>query len=177
MNLLFSLDGRIDRLSWWLGSLVPLLVLTLGFALIGVVGAGKNHVPGTVDLVTLLPLFILALVAFWINLCLTVKRYHDRGKSGIWFLVMLIPFIGGIWQLIECGFLPGTDGMNGYERSSKPTDPMADRFAEMQGGNRAPAAYASATHSTGAAHASPSYRSVPATGGARTTFGRRVSTV
>lgn len=175
MNLLFSLDGRIGRLSWWLGSLVPVLILVLGSAMVGVVGAGKHNASGTADLVVLLPLFIVIPVAFWINLCVTVKRYHDRGKSGIWFCVMLIPFIGGIWQLVECGFLAGDAGTNGYERTSKPTDGVADRLSELLGGNSA-AAYAMATPSAGMASSS-GHRSVPATGGPRTTFGRRVSTI
>jgi Protein of unknown function (DUF805) len=43
-----------------------------------------------------------------------VKRYHDRGKSGFWFFCTFIPFIGGFWQLIECGFCSGDDGDNDY---------------------------------------------------------------
>jgi hypothetical protein len=55
-----------------------------------------------------------AVLCYWINVAITVKRYHDRNKSGIWFLVIFVPFIGGIWQLVECGFLAGSSGSNDY---------------------------------------------------------------
>jgi uncharacterized membrane protein YhaH (DUF805 family) len=51
-------------------------------------------------------------VAIWINVASTVKRFHDRGKSGAWFFIVFVPFIGGIWQMIECGFCTGDDGDN-----------------------------------------------------------------
>ncbi len=46
--------------------------------------------------------------------CLTVKRYHDRGKSAWWYLIQFIPIIGGIWALVELGFCSGDDGDNEY---------------------------------------------------------------
>ncbi len=49
-----------------------------------------------------------------INICSTVKRYHDRGKSGFWFFITFVPLIGGMWQFIECGMLPGDDHNNDY---------------------------------------------------------------
>ena len=43
-----------------------------------------------------------------------IKRFHDRDKSGWWVLIGLIPIIGGIWLLIELGFLKGTPGPNRF---------------------------------------------------------------
>ena len=43
-----------------------------------------------------------------------VKRLHDRNKTGWWMLIILLPVIGGLWYLIECGFLKGTTGPNTY---------------------------------------------------------------
>jgi uncharacterized membrane protein YhaH (DUF805 family) len=42
------------------------------------------------------------------------KRWHDRGKSGWWTLIILVPAIGSIWLLVELGFLRGTPGANKY---------------------------------------------------------------
>ena len=50
----------------------------------------------------------------WMGFCLTVKRYHDRGKSAWWYLIQFIPIIGGIWALVELGFCSGDDGDNEY---------------------------------------------------------------
>jgi hypothetical protein len=36
-----------------------------------------------------------------------VRRFRDRGKSGWWALLYIVPGIGWLWILIECGFLPG----------------------------------------------------------------------
>ena len=33
---------------------------------------------------------------------------------GWWVLIAFVPVIGGLWYLIECGFLPGTVGANNY---------------------------------------------------------------
>ena len=59
-------------------------------------------------------LFVFGVVALWISLAVAVKRYHDRNKSGWWVLIALVPVIGGIWYLIEAGFLAGTPGPNDY---------------------------------------------------------------
>jgi hypothetical protein len=50
-----------------------------------------------------------------VNVSTSVKRYHDRGKSGAWFLICLIPYIGAIWQFVELGFLRGEAGTNKYD--------------------------------------------------------------
>ncbi len=50
----------------------------------------------------------------WPALALSTKRWHDREKSGWWNLILLIPIIGGLWFLIDCGVLPGTDGTNNF---------------------------------------------------------------
>lgn len=59
-------------------------------------------------------LIAVYIVVIWISLAVSVKRWHDRGKSGWWVLIGLIPLIGGIWALIETGFLPGDPGTNRF---------------------------------------------------------------
>ncbi|MGQ0485996.1 MAG: DUF805 domain-containing protein [Hyphomicrobiales bacterium] len=62
----------------------------------------------------MIPLIILVVVFLWPTLAIYAKRWHDRGKSGWWMLIILIPLIGPIWVLIELGFLRGTKGPNHY---------------------------------------------------------------
>jgi uncharacterized membrane protein YhaH (DUF805 family) len=69
---------------------------------------------------TLLSLLILPLSWPWV--ALQVKRWHDRDKSAMWLLLILVPGIGGIWTWVECGFLCGTVGKNEYGE-----DPIARR--------------------------------------------------
>jgi uncharacterized membrane protein YhaH (DUF805 family) len=44
----------------------------------------------------------------------SIKRWHDRNKSGWWVLFAFVPVIGSIWVLVETGFLRGTTGANNF---------------------------------------------------------------
>jgi len=59
-------------------------------------------------------LLVLTVAIFWIGLAVAAKRWHDRGKSAWWILIAFVPVIGGLWYLIECGFLKGTSGANRF---------------------------------------------------------------
>jgi uncharacterized membrane protein YhaH (DUF805 family) len=121
MNLLFGFSGRIRRGGWWLGQLAIVvlwvLVITIFALFAKVADPSAAHGPGELSqggasvAVALVAGFILSL---WINFATTIKRYHDLDKSGAWSLMLFAPFIGGIWVLIECGFLRGSPGGNGY---------------------------------------------------------------
>jgi uncharacterized membrane protein YhaH (DUF805 family) len=105
--LLLSFEGRITRKQFWLTILV--------FIVIGVVAGlidAVLHTPavGSSGIVGLL----VSLAMIYPALALYAKRWHDRGKSGWWTLIGLIPIVGAIWLLIELGFLRGTPGANKY---------------------------------------------------------------
>jgi uncharacterized membrane protein YhaH (DUF805 family) len=133
-SLLFSFRGRISRRQWWLGA----LILLLGIALM----LGIAFWSG--DPLLALPLILAVFVATY---ALSVKRLHDRGKSGwwalvfiflpgvadrwsdrltedtpLWWVLVLIGSVLTIWGLIELGFRRGTDGGNDYG-----PDPLAQR--------------------------------------------------
>lgn len=57
-------------------------------------------------------LVLYSLAIFIPNLAVIVRRLHDQDKSGWWFLIGLVPIIGGIWLLI----LYLTDGTPGPNR-------------------------------------------------------------
>lgn len=125
MNLLFGFSGRIGRGGWWLGQLATLVVIVLFMGiLMGIVGTGNHEgrpspemVEGAGTSITIVMLCMVVLIA-WINLATTIKRFHDRDKSGAWFLISFVPLIGGVWIIVECGILPGSPGSNGYGPSS-----------------------------------------------------------
>ncbi len=118
--LLFSFEGRINRLPYWCVALVAFaLGAGLNFA-VGDLGPGRPMTAGPAILETL---FVLLFV--WIGLAVQIKRWHDRDKSGWWALMNLIPIVGTIWVLIECGFLRGTPGRNRYG-----PDPLAGTHPE-----------------------------------------------
>ena len=128
MALFTSFEGRINRQKWWLGMIVLMIVEWIVFMLVGMklglstmAGMDPND-PATAQSLVMLsaPMLIVGLVFLWPSLALYAKRWHDRGKSGWWTLIILIPLIGGLWALIELGFLRGTDGPNEYG-----ADPLA----------------------------------------------------
>lgn len=118
LNTFFGFQGRIGRGSWWLAQLIAIPVVYLfGFTALAGIGMSISDQPDPNDMaggVALLVIVAAIAIAIWINAASSVKRYHDRGKSGFWFLIVFVPFIGGIWQLIECGFCSGDDGENDY---------------------------------------------------------------
>lgn len=103
-DLLFQFDGRINRAKYWLGFLIV--------AVAGVIVAGIAAAVNSNAFWGLAGLALLALL--WPSIAIEIKRWHDRDKSGWWWLIRLVPFIGGLWVLIECGFLEGTQGPNQY---------------------------------------------------------------
>ncbi len=134
MNFLFSFQGRIGRLQWWLGQLTVLIGLICIFKII--ISSGNAYINDLSQMIVLqekiffleegklntnfvILILIILVLSTWINTALTVKRFHDRNKSGLWYFVILIPYIGSIWQLIECGFLAGTVGTNEYDGPKK----------------------------------------------------------
>jgi uncharacterized membrane protein YhaH (DUF805 family) len=119
--LLFSFDGRARRGEYWKGTLLLVLLVfatVLAIAIpFGLSGLFEGDEPPLVFFIVLL---LLMVPVFWSSLAISVKRWHDRGKSGAWVLIGLIPYIGSIWAFIECGCLRGTSGDNAYG-----SDPLA----------------------------------------------------
>ena len=121
MQSLFSFDGRLNRAKFWLiliatdiavfVLLAILVAVTGGSMTMGEDGSMPTMGGGVMGNLVALVIFVAAV---WIGLAVGVKRYHDRSKSGWWVLIVLVPVIGGLWYLIECGFLRGTIGPNAY---------------------------------------------------------------
>ena len=51
---------------------------------------------------------------FWCSLAVGAKRCHDRGRSGWFQLISLIPAIGPLWLFFDLGLFKGTDGENRF---------------------------------------------------------------
>ena len=97
--LFASLDGRIHRQKWWIGVGILFLLWIVSGALFGR--------DGLIPLLTGLAILVG-------GICLYIKRCHDRGKSGWWCLLLLVPVLGTIWAIVDLGILEGTPGRNAY---------------------------------------------------------------
>jgi uncharacterized membrane protein YhaH (DUF805 family) len=103
-NLLFEFRGRINRAKFWTG----LIVLFAFEAVLTFLAAVLNS--GAFEYFV----WMILVICIWPAVAISVKRWHDRNKSGWWVFIGLIPLIGFLWVLIECGLLPGDQGYNDY---------------------------------------------------------------
>jgi uncharacterized membrane protein YhaH (DUF805 family) len=114
-TLLFSFEGRIGRLQYFMGSLA-LAALLVVVPLLGMVfGIFSAHHTGILGLLTMVLLLIVTVpLAIWAGWALAVKRVHDRDHNWYFVFIGLIPFIGSIWLFVELQFLRGTEGANRF---------------------------------------------------------------
>lgn len=102
-QLFFGLRGRIGRREYWRSGLLLLLLSLWAGALLRIAGLSMERAEGLVNL-------LLA----WPAIAISVKRWHDRDRSGWWVLVYLIPVVGWLWGIIDNGFLRGNAGPNRF---------------------------------------------------------------
>ena len=118
MRFFFSFEGRIRRRDYWLGEFAVAAVIYLMIGLESVISPNPRG-----DQLLLVPLLlgivVVLIAGIWSSLALRVKRWHDRDKSWVWIFIGFIPFIGGLWELIELGFLDGSSADNRFGRSPK----------------------------------------------------------
>ena len=121
-RILFRLDGRVPRFTFWVAFAAYLMALQL----LGVVNLVVQQISGEegTSLVVLLILFLINIVLGLMWFAVLAKRAHDRNHPG-WYpiVVGVIPILGMAWLLIEFGFFSGTDGPNKY--GDDPRAPLA----------------------------------------------------
>ena len=123
VQFLFSPSGRFSRQSFWgaviiyiiAAAIVGVLLYVLTLAIPGDNATpGEFHASGPAAIPYIALVVLYNVLAFWSGLCVGIKRYHDRDKSGWWVLIVFVPIIGSIWYFIETGFLRGTTGSNRF---------------------------------------------------------------
>ena len=102
-----NFEGRARRSEYWYFILFHVIILIILATTSILVGEFFMIVYALYALATLIPYFAVV-----------VRRLHDIGKSGWFFFVSLIPFIGGIWLLILL-FTEGDNGPNEYGEDPK----------------------------------------------------------
>ncbi|WP_136082062.1 DUF805 domain-containing protein [Pontiella desulfatans] len=104
-QFLFSIKGRVSRKQYWLYFVLPISIPWVSLSTFLAMNYPEES----------LTFRLLCMpIIYWIAICAMGKRWHDRNKSAWWILILLIPIIGGLWFLVEGGFLKGTDGSNRF---------------------------------------------------------------
>jgi len=80
----FNYQGRARRKEYWYYILIASIIILIGFTLDGILD--------TPDTLSGLAGFIL----FFPSLAVTIRRLHDIGRSGWWYLISAIPLIGSL---------------------------------------------------------------------------------
>jgi len=164
---LFRFDGRINRARCWLAGLIIVCwMIFLSLVLFGIANLFGATMPGYFNLgpnrifalidpavwrslpsANLTDLFVQAAetpLFLWVYLATSVKRLHDRDKSGWWLLLFFVlpglysqfggrledswfaellgfsAFVIGVWGFVEMYCRKGTKGTNRFG-----TDPLA----------------------------------------------------
>lgn len=144
----FDFAGRSRRKEYWFAVLtIFFVIVAFGFGFVGLIaGNWQAMMDGTFaswealgagawTLLALLGLFFIASIIPWI--ALQVRRLHDLGVSGWWYLAYVIggqmldqvPQVGSsLNSLLSLGwlvwmFFPGTAGSNKY--GDDPKDPVS----------------------------------------------------
>lgn len=83
-------DGRARRMEFWMFILF-MTVVYFALLILYAVGAAIADALGY--------LFMVALLIFWAGLivptiALSIRRLHDIGKPGVWWLIGFVPLIG-----------------------------------------------------------------------------------
>jgi uncharacterized membrane protein YhaH (DUF805 family) len=105
-EFLFSAQGRIARYQYWLHWVVPIIVTFVVLSLI-------LNIAFPDSLTATVVLLVLELIILWPAIAIYIKRAHDRGRSGWFILLFLVPILN-FWPLIELLFVRGTVGANRF---------------------------------------------------------------
>jgi uncharacterized membrane protein YhaH (DUF805 family) len=101
---LFSGEGRIGRLEWFLTVAGIWLVLLVAWGIMYAVDAAA---------LTVVLGLIIFVVSTIVAICAGVKRLHDFDQSGWLYLLMIVPLVSFIMLLVLL-FMSGSSGQNRY---------------------------------------------------------------
>src|SRR5687767_657812 len=104
-------DGRATRSEYWWFVAFSFLVALTGYLVGGLLYAVSRS--SAIFTVVTLALIIFLIVSFIPSLAVAVRRLHDTGRSGWWYLIVFIPYIGAIVLLVLLA-MPSSPGYNQY---------------------------------------------------------------
>jgi len=97
VSFLFGFSGRINRTQYWLGCMCAgvggaVLFFMLALLTMPNIGAPKT----SADAIQILPSMALTfgiplILMGWVGSALQTKRFHDRGRGGLWALLPFLP--------------------------------------------------------------------------------------
>ena len=97
-NKYADFSGRARRKEYWMWTLYATLIFILAMIMDNMLGLNFELLGQDLDYGWM---YVTAgIINFIPGLSIVVRRLHDIGKSGWFYLIILIPIIGFIWILI-----------------------------------------------------------------------------
>lgn len=91
----FQIKGRASKSEFWWFTLFYFIAI---FSLVMI-----NETLAIIFLLIILPA----------SICVTIRRLHDQDKSGFFYFISVIPYVGGLILLFMCA-MEGTIGKNKF---------------------------------------------------------------
>jgi uncharacterized membrane protein YhaH (DUF805 family) len=122
VELLFDARGRVSRQAFRRARLGFILVY-LGLWLFAQQMTADAHAtlihaagaPGRLYvLAECFTILLVVALTCWCGAIITIKRWHDLDKSGLWALLGFIPVLGWVFTTVKCSFSNGTRGPNRF---------------------------------------------------------------
>ncbi len=143
-HLFFGFQGRISRQPYWIGSILLAIGGGVAIAAIALSLGTLAAATGISSEILIIPIFGIVAAMIFCSLAISVKRLHDRNKSGWWMALFygasaaqaaaeeagiagttddpnalgialaIVGLVIGIWYLVDLGILKGTPGDNRY---------------------------------------------------------------
>ena len=120
-QLLFSFKGRIRRLYWWVASLAAGGVAAIVMAILEAAARASGGAIIDPDTQQIEPtglfgvaMSVVGLANMWIAFALSVKRLHDRDRSGWWLLWQLLIVFLAVVLIIVAIAVPQEQGVVRY---------------------------------------------------------------
>jgi|SRR6056300_909149 uncharacterized membrane protein YhaH (DUF805 family) len=115
INSYSDFSGRSRRKEYWMFFLINSIFSIIGFYL--------DNILGTAWAIGYGPIYVgYGLAVLIPSLAVAIRRLHDVGKSGWYYLLVLLPIIGPIWLIV----LFATEGEQGDNRFG--SNPKNDNF-------------------------------------------------
>jgi|WetSurMetagenome_2_1015567.scaffolds.fasta_scaffold1075322_1 uncharacterized membrane protein YhaH (DUF805 family) len=89
-------NGRASRSEYWWFALLYFLVLIAVIALTG----GMMDESGDFSTIGIIGFLLVVIIFFLPSLAVSVRRLHDINMSGWWYLISLVPYVGGLVLLV-----------------------------------------------------------------------------
>lgn len=97
-----TFTGRARRKEYWMFVLFNMIFAVVAMIIDNILGTtfgfteGYRQVGPAYGWIYMLYLLAMIIPSF----AVFVRRLHDVGKSGWWFFIILIPFVGAVWLFV-----------------------------------------------------------------------------